>query len=482
LDLEVTSAGAGRGRGARLVAAVALGALATLAGCTDNPVITLEIATPTGEGTFAGVTRLRARNTNPARESEAAYSATGAVTLDLTVGAGTGSTHVEVEGLDASGAVVARGASPPFDLGTLPSYLRIYVARIGGFGQAPLVTGTAPAVRTDAAVTAVAGLGALVAGGGDASGAPVSDTWVYDEYLHVVTTTGGLGVARAGATAIDIGGGSVLVFGGLTAAGPSSALEEFQPLVGVSGTFAAILPDGDASLARAFAPAVAIGGGLLVAGGTGAGGAPLATSVLLTTTPAIGATAIGAPMQGPRSGHTLTPTGDGLFALVWGLPQGAAGWVAEQYRPTSQLFTVVPNVDAPLGRTGHTATLLADGRTLIIGGANPAGTITGDIIELSADLTKTTVHAGVLEARASHTTTLLGATLLVAGGHGAAGPLGDAELVDTTTLAVGARPALQAARTGHAAVLLGSGTVLLVGGRDANGAPVQTLELYTPVP
>jgi hypothetical protein len=445
-------------------------------------VITLEVVSPPGEDTFAGVVQLRARNADPASETTARYTAGGPVTLDLTVKNGTATTHIDIDGLDGSGNVLAHGASPPFDMGALPSYLRIDVARVGAFGQAPLPTGTAPTVRRDAAVTTLAGVGALIAGGLDANGAPVADAWIYDSYLHIVTTTGSLGQARSGATAVDLGGATAYVFGGLTASGPSSALEYFQPLAGTSGAFAPVLADGQASLARAFAPAAPVAGGILVAGGVGAGGAPLATAVLLTTTPQQGATALAATMQGPRSGHTLTSAADGLGALVWGLPQNAPGWVGERYLPQEQIFTVLADVTPPLGRTGHTATLLADGRLIVTGGRDPSGTLVGDVIELSADQTSATVHAGVLTPRERHTATLVGGALLVAGGAGAAGPCGDAELVDTTAFTVLARPALQAARAGHAAVLLGNGSVLLIGGVDANGAAVQTLEIYTPAP
>ncbi len=52
--------------------------------------------------------------------------------------------------------------------------------------------------------------------------------------------------------------------------------------------------------------------------------------------------------------------------------------------------------------------------------------------------------------------------------------------METSGLTVTGTTSLIGARTGHAAVLLGSGTVLLAGGTDDTGAPLARLELYTP--
>jgi hypothetical protein len=455
----------------------------TIAACSQTPVILLEIATPPGEDTFAGVTLLRARNLTPASEVAVAFAAGVPQTLDLTIAAGGGETQIEVDGLDATGAVLAHGRTPPFIPQAASTYLRIYLARVGAFGRAPLPAGTEPSVRRDAAVTGLAGLGALAAGGRDASDLPVADGWIYDDFLHLTVAIGALTQARSGAAALDLGGGSALVFGGLAAAGPSSLLESFDPSAGSAGTFVTLFSDGDAAVARAHAPAVFLGRDVLAVGGLGAGEAPLASAaVIVLDVPASVEVPPGA-LAGGRVGHTLTPTSDGAQALVYGLPVGDTGIVAEVYRPTEQVFAALPDLGPALGRSGHTATPLADGRTLIVGGSDPAGTLTGDVIEIAADLGAATLHAGALaRPRAGHTATLLGASLLIAGGAGPDGVAPDAELLDVASLAVLARPALQSPRTGHAAVALGSGTVLLVGGTDGSGAAVPSLELYTPAP
>jgi hypothetical protein len=70
--------------------------------------------------------------------------------------------------------------------------------------------------------------------------------------------------------------------------------------------------------------------------------------------------------------------------------------------------------------------------------------------------------------------------VIVAGGKTASGVVGTADIYDATTLAlVGTRP-LVVPRSNASAIALPNGQVLIAGGRDANDAPVGTLELFTP--
>src|SRR6266576_103918 len=85
---------------------------------------------------------------------------------------------------------------------------------------------------------------------------------------------------------------------------------------------------------------------------------------------------------------------------------------------------------APLAvpRTGHAATVLADGRVLITGGRDSAGIIVATA-EVFDPATETSTAVGALvTARVSHTATLLpNGRVLVAGGTSATGPLSSAE-------------------------------------------------------
>src|SRR5213080_371600 len=127
-------------------------------------------------------------------------------------------------------------------------------------------------------------------------------------------------------------------------------------------------------------------------------------------------------------------------------------------------------------RTGHAATVLADGRVLITGGRDGAGTIVA-IAEIFDPATETSTAVGALvTARVSHTATLLpNGRVLVAGGTSATGPLSSAEIFDPANPGAALRvlsATMGAARAGHTATLLKDGTVLIAGGDVAGTAEI----------
>src|SRR5262245_23325359 len=136
-------------------------------------------------------------------------------------------------------------------------------------------------------------------------------------------------------------------------------------------------------------------------------------------------------------------------------------------------------------RTGHTATLLANGQVLVAGGDDDhqiPGVLSS--AELYDPATGTWRATGALNiARGGHTATLLdNGQVLVAGGIGGAccQGLSSAELYDPATGTWRATGALNIARGSHTATLLPNGKVLIAGGcsglNTLNGA-----ELYDPV-
>ncbi|WP_372791837.1 Kelch repeat-containing protein, partial [Paraconexibacter sp.] len=134
---------------------------------------------------------------------------------------------------------------------------------------------------------------------------------------------------------------------------------------------------------------------------------------------------------------------------------------AGTFTPTGSLVT---------GRIDHTATLLPDGKVLIVGGFRP------NSYEAAAELydpsTGTFAPTGSLNtARGNHTATLLpSGKVLITGGHGvtAAGnsfdTIASAELYDPATGAFTVVGPLGQARRDHTATLLPSGKVLVTGG------------------
>lgn len=129
-------------------------------------------------------------------------------------------------------------------------------------------------------------------------------------------------------------------------------------------------------------------------------------------------------------------------------------------------------------RAYHTATTLADGRVLVLGGYSEGPT---GAAELYDPETGTWMLTGSLNvARINHTATLLNdGRVLVAGGGFEGNSLGSAELYDPSTGQWTFTGAMHGARQIHSATLLADGRVLVAAGVD-NGGDVNTAELYDP--
>jgi hypothetical protein len=132
-------------------------------------------------------------------------------------------------------------------------------------------------------------------------------------------------------------------------------------------------------------------------------------------------------------------------------------------------------------RSRHTATLLADGTVLIVGGDIAGGTILRGA-ELYDPRTATFKATGDMTTpRAEHTATLLpDGRVLIAGG---AGRVPSAELYDPAAKTFTPTGDMTVGRVGHAATLLPSGRVLIAGGWTDGTATDPTrisTELYDP--
>jgi MYXO-CTERM domain-containing protein len=153
------------------------------------------------------------------------------------------------------------------------------------------------------------------------------------------------------------------------------------------------------------------------------------------------------------SGQVLVLGGTGKDANFVDSPLSAA----ELYAPTTG--TSVISAPMPISRSHHTATLLADGKVLVIGGTSSTEV---DIYDPATDAWLPA--APLPAARSLHTaTTLNNGKILVTGGalgQPSTSALIYDPLVDTWTPAA----AMQGARAGHAATLVSNGDVIVAGG------------------
>ena len=142
-----------------------------------------------------------------------------------------------------------------------------------------------------------------------------------------------------------------------------------------------------------------------------------------------------ASMKGLRSDHTATLLEDGTVLVTggWGIDGGLTELAsAEVYNPTSDEWSIINRMSQP--RVFHTATMLRDGRLLVIGGASDEGSLaTGELYDSATHTWSST--GSMVEARTFHRATLLpDGKVLVTGGYGEERVvLSSAEIYDPAT-------------------------------------------------
>jgi hypothetical protein len=192
-------------------------------------------------------------------------------------------------------------------------------------------------------------------------------------------------------------------------------------------------------------------------------------------------------MSTPHRGHTATLLQDGRVLVVGnGGESSPSSKAADLYDPATGRFSKTGPMKT--GRWLHTATLLEDGRVLILGGRSPKDSVyTGAEMYDPRAGTFSSV-AGMREGRQQHTATLLpDGRVLIAGGYWSDGQkwrvLSSTEMYDPGTGKYTALGSMGARRSGHTATLLSDGRVLIVGGEDignGGGVGVPSAVLYQP--
>lgn len=221
--------------------------------------------------------------------------------------------------------------------------------------------GTARAVHT---ATALASGRLLVAGGMGAGGTSLASAEVIDVSAARVQPLAPMAHARAGHTAVALPDGRVVLAGGYDGGYLSSvevfdpARQRFQPLgelsEGRSGHTATLLRDGR----------------ILIVGGVGRGWTFLSSAEVLD--PRSGRSQPVGSMRVARESHTATLLPDGRVLIVGGHRGRREAMEvhasAEIYDPVTRRFEPAGQLATP--RHKHDAVLLANGRVLVLGGAD----------------------------------------------------------------------------------------------------------------
>jgi len=245
-------------------------------------------------------------------------------------------------------------------------------------------------------------------GGGGGGGSPVQ--------TGTVRPTGDLERGRSGHAAAALSDGRVAVFGGFaTDASVTGSIESYDPDTGLWTTAGATL-----SPARARLTATALPSGLvLLAGGETAGAASIGEDRWELYDPVLDAVVASGTLQERRTGHQATLLADGRVLIAGGSRTDSPG--APNYSRTSaEVFDPGPRTTAALpamavARAGHRATMLGDGRVLVTGGHG-----TDAKAEVFDPVAGNFALAGTMTTpRREHTATLLSdGSVLVAGGGG----------------------------------------------------------------
>jgi len=206
-------------------------------------------------------------------------------------------------------------------------------------------------------------------------------------------------------------------------------------------------------------------------------------TALRTVVPAVsyaGSVSPAAPMLEARSGHTATLLPDGRVLIAGGMRRNQDFYrSAELYDPATGKFQ--PTGEMSIARVGHIAVLLRSGKVLIAGGWIGYGTT--DSAELyDPENGKFRVIGKMTVRRARPSATLLtnGDVLLAGGGDhdGPDGAIASAEIFHADTLRFQPTGSLRRPRSGHTATLLHDGRVLIAGG--GSGGLIAGAELYDP--
>jgi hypothetical protein len=272
---------------------------------------------------------------------------------------------------------------------------------------------------------------------------------------------------RAGAAQTLLPSGKVLITGGQNENAWLNSAVLYDPS---RGTFTAT---GNMNYSRAFHTSTLLPDGtVLITGGEQGSDLPLLKTAELYN-PTSGQFTVAAHLMTiARENHTATLLSDGRVLIV-------GGKQADTYDPSTQIFTKTPN--APTNRTSHAASPLPAGTVLITGGYVGRQPV-GDAWVFNPATNKFTLLAAtMLIPRANHAMTLmLNGQVLVTGGFSGTSPHDQVDIFDPVQQTFTAGHKMLFHRSNHNQLLLPDGRVLVVGGTTLESGFLATNEVYDP--
>jgi hypothetical protein len=417
-----------------------------------------------------------------------------ATTVDLTSQATWISADQLIASVDSTGvisAVATTGATTTITAaynGVTSPAVTVTVTSSSSSSSNELITG-----RYDHTATRLLDGKVLVAGGYDATGALYSSE-LYDPGTGMWIATGSLNTKRGDQTAVLLDSGLVLVMGGVDGINSSShdpvTAELYDPGTGMwTLTSSLITPRSyhSVTLLLAAAPPSTARRVMVVGGGNQTTRFLNSAEIYdpATATPTGTWTATTGPLAIARDSLTATLLNDGRVLVVGGNSDVGVLASAELYNPVTDRWSGTGSLAK--GRSSHTATLLTTGpdagKVLVVGGSDSAGKdiASAEIYDPGSGTWSPTGSLGI--ARYNHTATLMqnGQVMVIGGSNASTTSLSSVELYDPNTGTWSGAANLQTGRVVHTATLLTvgphAGSVLVVGGDGAAGT-LSSVELH----
>jgi hypothetical protein len=328
-------------------------------------------------------------------------------------------------------------------------------------------------------ITLMYGGKSLITGGWNGKAA-LSSAEIYNLKTGTFTTTGSMKKARADHSTISLFDGRVLITGGFDSSGtPIASAEIYDP---ATGTFSETAGGPMASARRDHCMNTVGDGKVLITGGFGAGGAPLATAELFDPKTERFTTLV-ATLAHARANHSATELPTGEILVAGGYGGSVVLDSTEIYDPDSKTFRAGPTLNQ--ARQSHSAWVLPNGLVLISGGNNNPSddwdiqTSFLSSAELYNPATNTFTTTGsknnATSGGKSHP--LWTGKLLVAGGGTNEAELYTPQMPGTVETWVAANN-MHTARANANYAYLDDGRVIMIGGLDSSGNPLASAEVY----